>query len=246
MFVSGLLGLFKQTNLSIVSAVSSNSFSTLNRRIIETGLASLNLNSSKTNALLQQPNIGSVQSRFNWGYKGRMMLKDIKRRELLKKYAPVRIRLQALRANTVLPKIIKVRGSFLVFLFFLLLLELSSKMRVSSSFFVAEEIRWGTTAQVRVRLVVDLHDESMRVHVESRRLLAPMALVASCVARSSRLQSVVGRDARHLGHSHAQRRSFHVLGRATQLVQLRRLSGHRRGQQRRSDSQDAIQTKLIL
>lgn len=52
------------------------------------------------------------QVRHNWGYKGRMMLKDIKRRELVRKYAPVRIRFQALRANTILPKVLKVCGIF--------------------------------------------------------------------------------------------------------------------------------------
>ena len=48
------------------------------------------------------------QIRSNWGYKGRMMLKDIKRRELLRKYAPERIRLQTLRRNNVLPQVLKV------------------------------------------------------------------------------------------------------------------------------------------
>lgn len=47
------------------------------------------------------------QIRSNWGYKGRMMLKDIKRRELLKKFAPERIRLQTLRGNSILPKVLK-------------------------------------------------------------------------------------------------------------------------------------------
>jgi small subunit ribosomal protein S14 len=51
--------------------------------------------------------VQTMQKRFNWGYKGRMMLKDIKRREILSKYAPVRIRLQALRANSILPKVLK-------------------------------------------------------------------------------------------------------------------------------------------
>ena len=44
----------------------------------------------------------------HWGYKGRMMLKDIKRRELLRKFAPERVRLQTLRANHILPKILRV------------------------------------------------------------------------------------------------------------------------------------------
>ena len=48
------------------------------------------------------------QTRSNWGYKGRMMLKDIKRRELLKKFAPERIRLQTLRRNSILPPVLKV------------------------------------------------------------------------------------------------------------------------------------------
>ena len=88
--------------------------STLTGKILEQGLSTLSINSTGavgSNLLnpgrLSHP-INVVQTRFNWGYKGRMMLKDIKRRELLKKYAPVRIRLQTLRANSVLPKIIKV------------------------------------------------------------------------------------------------------------------------------------------
>lgn len=50
-----------------------------------------------------------VQVRHNWGYKDRMMLKDIKRREILRQFAPERVRLQALRANSILPKVLKVR-----------------------------------------------------------------------------------------------------------------------------------------
>ena len=61
------------------------------------------------------------QVRHNWGYKGRMMLKDIKRREFVRKYAPVRVRLQALRANTILPKVLKVFVfCFILFLIFIL------------------------------------------------------------------------------------------------------------------------------
>ncbi len=59
-------------------------------------------------SLFLMPKPDSIQVRHNWGYKDRMMLKDIKRRELLKKFAPERIRLQALRANTILPKVLKV------------------------------------------------------------------------------------------------------------------------------------------
>jgi hypothetical protein len=57
------------------------------------------------------------QTRSNWGYKGRMMLKDIKRRELLKKFAPERIRLQTLRRNSILPKILKVSLSLSFFIY---------------------------------------------------------------------------------------------------------------------------------
>lgn len=39
----------------------------------------------------------------NWGYSDRMTLKDIKRREMLRKFAPERVRLQCLRRNSVLP-----------------------------------------------------------------------------------------------------------------------------------------------
>jgi hypothetical protein len=68
----------------------------------------------KTNSILNSTLLKPVakleanQVRHNWGYKGRMMLKDIKRRELVRKYAPVRNRLQALRSNTILPKVLKV------------------------------------------------------------------------------------------------------------------------------------------
>jgi hypothetical protein len=61
-----------------------------------------------------QPMTTGMQVRHNWGYKDRMMLKDIKRREILRQFAPERVRLQALRANTILPKVLKVRFSFLL------------------------------------------------------------------------------------------------------------------------------------
>jgi hypothetical protein len=51
--------------------------------------------------------LNDTQTR-SFGYKGRMMLKDIKRRELLKDTAPERIRLQTLRANSILPKAFRV------------------------------------------------------------------------------------------------------------------------------------------
>lgn len=54
-----------------------------------------------------QPPPQTIQVR-NWGYNDRMTLRDIKRREILRKFAPERVRLQALKANHVLPKTIKV------------------------------------------------------------------------------------------------------------------------------------------
>lgn len=64
-----------------------------------------------TNRLLQKQNetvtqLVQQQTR-NLGYINRMMLKDIKRREMLRKYAPERVRLQCLRRNDVLPKALK-------------------------------------------------------------------------------------------------------------------------------------------
>ncbi len=50
------------------------------------------------------------------GYPGRMMLRDIKRRTLIRKYWPERFRYQLLRKNMILPDSFKVRIiSFLVF-----------------------------------------------------------------------------------------------------------------------------------
>ncbi len=65
---------------------------------------------TKSPFLNQQFNLSPLlsQIRSNWGYKGRMMLKDIKRRELLRKYAPERIRLQNIRRNNLLPQVLKV------------------------------------------------------------------------------------------------------------------------------------------
>jgi len=43
------------------------------------------------------------------GYPGRMMLRDIKRRELIRKYWPQRFRYQLLRKNMILPESFKVK-----------------------------------------------------------------------------------------------------------------------------------------
>ena len=53
-----------------------------------------------------------TQKRYAWGYRGRMMLKDLKRREMTRRLTPTRIRLQALRANSILPAALKVHIRF--------------------------------------------------------------------------------------------------------------------------------------
>jgi hypothetical protein len=86
----------------VTSQTSTNNLSTLCSMLAKTSLIPVQ------QSLLKQPEVLTlVQKRFNWGYKGRMMLKDIKRRELLRKTISIRIRLQALRANSILPKAFK-------------------------------------------------------------------------------------------------------------------------------------------
>jgi hypothetical protein len=46
------------------------------------------------------------------GYPGRMMLRDIKRRTLIRKYWPERFRYQTLRKNMILPESFKVKINF--------------------------------------------------------------------------------------------------------------------------------------
>lgn len=125
MIGSFLTAIFKKNNLSLNSS-RFKQFSSISSRFIEQGISSLRINStnltcSRSSDLLhplhQCVYFNFTPRRLNWGYKGRMMLKDIKRRELLKKYAPVRIRLQTLRSNSVLPKIIKVFFIYIVFNF---------------------------------------------------------------------------------------------------------------------------------
>ncbi|CAF1010948.1 unnamed protein product [Brachionus calyciflorus] len=116
MFPSGLFSLMRQTTQTAFQACTK----IINPIASQRNLSTLTFNSGikqlpyLKNGLFNNSNLlkptcdlnQSVQVR-HWGYKGRMMLKDIKRRELLKKYAPVRIRLQTLRANTILPKAFK-------------------------------------------------------------------------------------------------------------------------------------------
>jgi gamma-glutamylcysteine synthetase len=80
--------------------------------MIAQNLKNLNLNSNS----LKPNNLNRVQleqiRHGSFGYKGRMMLKDIKRRELLRKYAPERVRLQTLSYNWILPKFFRVKSFF--------------------------------------------------------------------------------------------------------------------------------------
>lgn len=113
--------MFKLVNLSIstlVQNVSKLSFrdcsSLTNTAMVPRLVGNLSINqlqpavTSLKNSLLISPKPDFLQVRHNWGYKDRMMLKDIKRREFLRKFAPERIRLQSLRANTILPKVLRV------------------------------------------------------------------------------------------------------------------------------------------
>ncbi|RNA19035.1 28S ribosomal mitochondrial [Brachionus plicatilis] len=113
MFQSGLCGILRSAAHSAFRTCSSMINIQVNRPALSTLASNSGLKQSQllknpmisNHSLLKQTDLNqSIQVRHNWGYKGRMMLKDIKRRELLKKYAPVRIRLQTLRANTILPK----------------------------------------------------------------------------------------------------------------------------------------------
>ena len=98
-FVQGVFHAFKikpQTSvnncLNLLSTKSSFSILAQNFKI-------QNLNSNpllKTGQTSNFPQIDQIRH-ASVGYKGRMMLKDIKRRELLRKFAPERNRLQTLR-----------------------------------------------------------------------------------------------------------------------------------------------------
>ena len=113
--------MFKLVNLSIstlvqnVSKISLRDCSSLTKsNMVPKLLVNSNINKLQpqvTNfkdSLLITPKPNFMQVRHNWGYKDRMMLKDIKRREFLRKFAPERIRLQSLRANSILPKVLRV------------------------------------------------------------------------------------------------------------------------------------------
>jgi len=90
-----------KNNIATSSLISKSNLISLANKPIQTQLLKQQ-NDNQINSLTQM-----IQKRFNWGYKGRMMLKDMKRREQLRTYAPVRIRLQALRANSILPEVVK-------------------------------------------------------------------------------------------------------------------------------------------
>ena len=65
------------------------------------------------------------------GYPGRMMLRDIKRRTLIRKYWPHRFRYQLLRKNMIFPDSFKVRMNFFFkSIAFLFIIELLSRRRI--------------------------------------------------------------------------------------------------------------------
>ena len=101
-----------KTGATSLMATSKSSLSTL------TMLKPLEMTSGKlwpslsANGLLnKQVQLPQTNQVRNWGYNDRMTLKDIKRREILRRFAPERVRLQTLKANHVLPKTIKVTTS---------------------------------------------------------------------------------------------------------------------------------------
>jgi hypothetical protein len=112
MLANCLKTLFKSTSQSLAKT-STCSFSTriltkplINFHELRSALPSPPLLSiGQSHQLPQQ----TTQSRNSWGYKGRMMLKDIKRRELVRKFGPLRVRLHCLFRNTFLPKVLKVK-----------------------------------------------------------------------------------------------------------------------------------------
>ena len=117
----GVFNLLKNTTHTTIKTCSSL-FSTMyqsNPQLLNTmpyKLKALNLSSTilkQNQQLAFTPQI--EQHRYGFGYKGRMMLKDIKRREMLRKFAPERIRLQTLRSNWILPKVVKVKRFFILF-----------------------------------------------------------------------------------------------------------------------------------
>lgn len=115
----GILNLFKSTTQLAVRTCTNFISTAAIRPLSSPFLSNLKqLPYSKTNNGLLNSNLlkhqeqslpQMIQVRNSWGYKGRMMLKDIKRRELLRKFAPARVRLQTLRGNTILPKAFKVK-----------------------------------------------------------------------------------------------------------------------------------------
>ena len=70
-------------------------------------LISLKKNLKKKNLNLKQPEL-ATQTR-NLGYINRWMLRDLKRRETVRKLMPERLRLKSIKTNTILPKVVKVR-----------------------------------------------------------------------------------------------------------------------------------------
>ena len=109
MLTSGI-GVFSFLTQNTIKTCS-NLFSAMSRAAntpLPSQMKALNLNSNILQNQ-QQACLPQIEQQRNYfGYKGRMLLKDIKRRELLRKFAPERVRLQTLRSNWILPKLIKV------------------------------------------------------------------------------------------------------------------------------------------
>lgn len=110
------LGIFSQLNrlFGSLSLMSSRNMSSLITQSSSNSSRNLLLSNSMLMAtkptngkLLNECQVPLMNQVRNWGYSDRMTLKDIKRRELLRKFAPERIRLQCLRKNSVLPNAFK-------------------------------------------------------------------------------------------------------------------------------------------
>ena len=117
MFGSFLSQVLKVSSQALVKQPGVNAMSThalltkpfINFHELKSALPKVSSGRSPLLAASQQllPQI-TTQTRNSWGYKGRMMLKDIKRREMMRKFAPIRLRLQLLNHNNILPKVIRV------------------------------------------------------------------------------------------------------------------------------------------
>ena len=107
LFKSTTNALLKHTTNSMSTSSLSKSmfnFSSLKSALPTIGQKNITLLGSQTQHSLPQL---TVQARNVWGYRGKMMLRDIKRRELIRKFGPIRVRLQTVKTNNILPKALK-------------------------------------------------------------------------------------------------------------------------------------------